>query len=137
MPFCKRCGLPLKDNHNYCSQCGAPVNGSYPDRVPAMEAPYAADRTYRPAAPAYRSGNPALPYMIWSVILFFCLNVIGTPLAVAAALYAAMANDPACERPEEKRNNSKLLCIAATVIDAITFLLMITLLVLHLISYKI
>ena len=69
------------------------------------------------------SGMPAhrpRRFLVWSIILFFCFNVIGTPLAVAAGIYAAIAIDPSCENPSKACGKAKALCIAGTCADALT-----------------
>lgn len=66
---------------------------------------------------------------VWSLILFFLFNIVGTPLAAVAAIYAAMANARDAQDRETKRTKSKVLCIVATCVDALTLLFFIALLI--------
>lgn len=67
-----------------------------------------------------------LPELIWSLILVIFINPIGTPLSVAAAILSVIANS---ENNKEARSRkiqiALLLCILATVVDVLSYILLI------------
>jgi len=121
MNTCNRCGAPLNESFNFCRRCGLPVQSR--DFLSVYRP------CYIPPAAAIKSST--LPYLIWSIILFFFFNIIGTPLAIAGAMYASMANDPECEKPEKKLRKSKILCITATCFDAVTLCFLVAALIIY------
>jgi hypothetical protein len=140
MKFCVRCGTRLDDTDNFCRHCGMPIaaaapNNTFYSRPAAYQpaAPYDAAVNIQPGfmPPAAIETYNAKPYFIWSIILFFLINFIGTPLAVLGALYASMANDPNCENRGEKLTYSRILCVAATCIDAATLVFLMAALLSH------
>ena len=120
MLICKRCGAPLEENYIFCRNCGLPV------AEPVYQTPVT---VYNPA-PIVKKPS-AIPYFIWSIILFFCFNIIGTPLAIVAACYASFANAPECENPQKKLKTAKHLCIAATCVDGVTICFFISALIIY------
>jgi hypothetical protein len=145
MKFCQRCGARLNDNEETCRNCGlfqalrsdAAVNT--PAQFEASNRPFNPQFLRQTASMPYniptikirqRSSNAALGFFIWSLILFFFINIIGTPLAVAAAFFAAAANAPESYERDKKLFYAKLLCIIATVVDALTLLVMIAMAIL-------
>lgn len=131
--FCTRCGVWNADSVNFCRRCGARFNTT-PAAAPRIA--YASPYPY--AAPACRpdeARESATPYFVWSLVLFFFINVLGTPLSAAAAVCAARANAHGCLDPESKLASAKMLCIAATIIDAATLAVIILLTVMYAIHH--
>lgn len=104
------CGARLEECDRYCPVCGlrqwvAPAAAA----VPAGEAEWT--DTPRPGA-----------LLTWSLILFFLVNPIGTPLAAIAMLLTALGHtgDPGTAG---RLRTARTLCIVAGVADVITLVL--------------
>lgn len=108
MKYCIRCGVAIDDSDRFCRYCGQ-------DQMPAGYAgvPAVVERSY-----------PVVPVFVWSLILFFCVNPVGTPLAAVSAVLTTAAN---AERPAgiSRLRAARLLCIIATAADAVTLLTLI------------
>lgn len=109
MKYCTRCGTAIDDTDRFCRYCGQ-------NQQPAAYAgiPAAHGRTY-----------PAAPVFVWSLILFFFVNPVGTPLAAVSAVFATAANADRTAGNSRLRT-ARLLCILAAAADAVTLLLLIT-----------
>lgn len=107
MKYCTRCGAAIDEIDRFCRFCGQ-------SQIPAGYAgvPAAVERKY-----------PAVPVFVWSLILFFCVNPVGTPLAAVSAVLTTAAN---ADRPAgiSRLRTARLLCIIATAADAVTLLLL-------------
>jgi len=70
-------------------------------------------------------------FFVWSLILIFIINPIGTPLAIISALFAGMArsSDATYEHARKNLEVSKAICVIATIIDALCILTVIVLLI--------
>lgn len=110
MKYCMRCGAKLEERDRYCPVCG----------LRQWVAPAAA------AAPAGEAALGSLPrsgtLLAWSLILFFLVNPIGTPLAAAAMLCTALGHtgDPGTAG---RLRTARILCVAAGAADGITLVL--------------
>jgi len=60
-------------------------------------------------------------FFVWSIILIFIFNPLGTPLAIISTLFAGMArsSDATDEQAQKNIKTSKIICIIATIIDVI------------------
>ena len=60
-------------------------------------------------------------FFVWSIILIFIFNPLGTPLAIISTLFAGMArsSDATAEQAQKNIKTSKIICIIATSIDVI------------------
>jgi uncharacterized membrane protein YvbJ len=113
MKFCVKCGQQLEDLEAVCKNCGL-VQPYFPPDMPAA--------TKRDISS--RSG--ATLYLVWSIILIFLLNPVGTPLGIISTFFAASANSQdSDEEAQKKLRVSKILCITATCADAVTLCLLI------------
>lgn len=126
--FCSRCGVWNADNANFCRRCGAKTGVSVSSQPTRYPSPYTLSQPLYPsAARGADDSRAANPYFIWSIVLFFCLNVLGTPLAAAGAVCASRAHAVGCADSDEKIASAKMFCVAATVIDVATLAVMILL----------
>lgn len=120
MNRCPHCGAATQPYQNFCTTCGLDL------RTAAAECSCASKSEVIPTlpfSPAPNTSSPAIPFFVWSLILFFFLNPLGAPLAVVASLYAAHAHAGA-----EKKQNlhmARLLCILSTIITGGTLLILI------------
>lgn len=133
MKFCKRCGCKLQDSADFCTGCGV-------KQPKAMKKPLtpAADTQaqagYLPAESKalitiveQYTGKSALPCIIWSLILVIFFNPIGTPLSAAAAILSVIANtDENIETHNRKLRVAFVFCIIATVIDVLSYILLLS-----------
>jgi hypothetical protein len=141
MKYCVRCGRALNVGDQICGGCGMrqpyvepalldnrPVTPCFPAApCPPMPAvtTYALVPVYnRPLLPRHKKG--VIPYIVWSLILVPIFNIIGTPLAVIAAMLTLSA-DAAYDIAESERKLDKAaaLCIIATVVDVATLIFLI------------
>jgi hypothetical protein len=146
MKFCVRCGHQLNDNQKFCTSCGLSQPFVPPELLKSNSfaggSPNAgfiqpkAETQFSAASTALVLSNvqeqqtadrlSALPLIIWSLILVAFFNPIGTPLTLIAAFFSINANaepNPAIQ----KRNLrvSSMLCIIATVVDALSIIVLI------------
>lgn len=147
MKYCVRCGRPIDDSARFCPCCGArqpfsePPAFQSPVRLPGSafdgaragnEAPAVIPASNccalvpvynRPLVPAHKKGVVA--YLVWSIVLLFFCNIIGTPFAAAAALYALAADAGDYADCEKRLAKASTLCIIATVINVATLVFLI------------
>lgn len=123
MKYCIRCGHMLSESDTICRFCGC-AQPYFPPRPNAAAA--SGTGSILSDVIIKREFNiGAVPLIIWSIILVMCVNPIGSPLAAAAGIFAV------CGNAQESREKAKLqllisfvLCIAATIIDVITLLVL-------------
>lgn len=116
--------------------------GAKPDPADApQEAPFegqpGGDIPGTPSA-APQKGRSALPFFIWSMILIFIANPLGTPLGIVGAIFASGANALKEKDPDEadgKISVAKTICIAVTCIDAVCILSLISFAVVYLLNH--
>lgn len=70
MKYCSKCGIPMKDDDNFCPACGTPTVATFSNQTQSYnQAPY---------NPAY---NPYSPYVdknsVGLNILSFCFPIVG------------------------------------------------------------
>lgn len=131
MKFCRRCGQKLQDNANFCTGCGSKQPKAM--KMPLRPAFSTAQSSYSPTectalVPVGEQfkEKSALPGLIWSLILVIFFNPIGTPLSIAAAVLSVIANaDKNRNTRARKLQISIVLCIAATAIDVLSYILLI------------
>lgn len=129
MKFCKRCGRNLRDSISFCTGCGL----KQPKKLPKPLAQVASSGYDSAESAALATveeqymGKSALSSIIWSLILVIFFNPIGTPLSVAAAILSVIANtDEIIEMRNRKLHIAFVLCIIATTIDVLSYILLIT-----------
>ena len=138
MKFCVRCGRALNVRDQFCNGCGMQQPFVPPELLDSRI--LSASYPMMPAAPSYalvpvygapkmrRHKKGVIPFLVWSLILVPFFNIIGTPLAVIAAMLCLAAdsqdnsddNDNAYS--DSKLEKAAVLCIIATVIDVITLI---------------
>mgnify|MGYP003365152917 CR=1 FL=1 len=124
MNRCPRCGAPILPYQNFCTACGLNLQPGTATHPPASAAaPGGALTPLSAPDPAER----AIPYFVWSLLLFFFLNPLGAPLAIVAAFYATRAH----AAPQKKQDLyiARLLCILSTVITGGTLVILVTVLI--------
>ena len=135
MKYCTRCAAPLADADACCARCGAwqplapaaPVY-SAPVYVPPTWAAAPAQPKTPPEPPAHPVG--AVGTFLWGLLLSMVANPVGTPLAMAGAGIAASCTARNARGDTRARlRTSKLLCIAASVVDACSVVAVIALIV--------
>lgn len=117
MKYCINCGRALADYCNYCYICGAaqPQNTWACSGAPSTCTALVPVCT-KPSVPARLKGQ--IPILVWSLILVPLLNIVGTPLAAAAAILCVIADSAGGEEGYKKLDTALYLCIIATVFDA-------------------
>lgn len=125
--FCNGCGMQQPFVPPELLEYRAPITPYNP--APAV-ASYSLVPVYGLPLPRRKKG--VIPYLVWSLILVPFVNIIGTPLAVAAAMLCLAAGSDNEPDSEGKLGKAAVLCIIATVIDIATlvFLALYTALVL-------
>lgn len=70
-------------------------------------------------------------FFVWSIILIFIINPLGTPLAIFGTLFAGMArsSDTTYEQASKNIKVSKVLCVIATCIDVLCIIAVAVLLI--------
>jgi hypothetical protein len=60
-------------------------------------------------------------FFVWSIILIFIFNPLGTPLAIISTIFAGMArsSDTTAEQAQKNIKAAKIMCIIATCIDVL------------------
>lgn len=142
MKYCMRCGKQLNDDDHFCPACGlaqsafntqqprfSPLQYQHPP-VPRQGPGFNAysQPVYR-GVPACtipkKKPQTAVPLLVWSMIMVFIINPLGTPAAAVAAITAAIVNaEPDAPNAKRKTMTALLLCVAATAIDLATFILL-------------
>ncbi|MDR3644844.1 MAG: zinc-ribbon domain-containing protein [Clostridia bacterium] len=98
-----------------------PVYSSVPQPVQPI---YAGPRPA--AAPSPKSVLRSTSYFVWSMILIFIINPIGTPLAIVGAVFSSEAHASAdLETAREKLHITKVICIAVTCVDALCLIVLV------------
>jgi hypothetical protein len=135
MKYCIRCGRALHDNDRICGGCGmnqpfVPPQQFYNrpsvNRPPVYHPPvrnvpcYALVPVYHPPVPRHKKG--VIPLLVWSLILVPFFNIIGTPLAVVAAMLCLSADADQNENTDRKLYTAATLCIIATIVDLVTII---------------
>jgi uncharacterized membrane protein len=69
----------------------------------------------------------AIPMLIWSLVLVFVLNPVGTPLAIIAAYFGTLANakDEAPQDAQRHLDTSFTLCLISSCTDALCLIAMV------------
>ena len=119
MNRCPHCGAPILPYQNFCTTCGLGLqteNAAHPPApMPGGALPY---------PPVPDPTERAIPYFVWSLLLFFFLNPLGAPLAIVASLFAARAH--AAPHKTQDLHIARLLCILSTVITGGTLVVLVT-----------
>jgi hypothetical protein len=89
---------------------------------PFFQAPYVPQQSFLPQE--FENGEKRLNttlFFVWSIILIFVLNPVGTPLSILSTLFAGMARatDATYEQARKNLEVSKVMCIVATFIDVL------------------
>lgn len=129
MKICPRCHRACYDDDLYCGLCGLPLSPEEGARFsPAAEGQAGAAGPNRygppscetPAVPRAQNSGRSIALFLAGIALFFVLNPLGTPLAAAGALMAAVSNAADTADAGRRRRISLLLCCLAAAADVLT-----------------
>jgi hypothetical protein len=116
-----------------CNGCGMRQPFVPPElldnRAPSVSYVHMPAVTSRALVPVYglplpRRKKGVTPYLVWSLILVPFVNIIGSPLAVAAAMFCLAAGSDNEPDSDGKLGKAAVLCVIATVVDVVTLVLL-------------